>query len=151
MGMDYKLIEETIFNSYKSFMEFLRLTNKNNVMYTILVLRKPLCKGITSVNIIINSININDENNSNNYNYKTNTVLPETESRQLIEDIRIDFRDNHYVSYSTVNESNLIQTLQNTNFSLNIKLLNEDEINEALSFNEKINSDGNRHKVLNKN
>lgn len=150
MGMiDFKPIRETIFNSYKSFMEFLRLINESNTMYTILVLRKPTTKGMTNVSIIINSINVNDENN--NYNYKTNYVLPDSESRELIEDIRLDFKDNHYVSYSTVNKSNLIQKLQNTNFSLNIKLLNEDELKDALSFNDEINRDGNRHKVLTRN
>lgn len=147
--INYKPIRETIFNSYKSFMEFLRIINETNTMYTILVLRKPLNKGMTNVSIIINSINVNDENN--NYNYKTNAVLPSTESRKLIEDIRLDFKDNHYVSYSTINESNLIQKLQNTNFSLNIKLLNEDELNDALSFNNEINRDKNRHRVLTRN
>ena len=150
MGIiDFKPIRETIFNSYKSFMEFLRLINETNTMYTILVLRKPTTKGMTNVSIIINSINVNDENN--NYNYKTNAVLSDIESRKLIEDIRKDFKDNHYVSYSTVNESNLIQKLQNTNFSLNIKLLNADELNDALSFNDEINRDGSRHKVLTRN
>lgn len=150
MGItDFKPIRETIFNSYKSFMEFLRLINETNTMYTILVLRKPLNKGMTNISIVINSINVNDQNK--NYNYNINTALTDTESRKLIEDIRLDFRDNHYVSYSTVNSSNLIQTLQNTNFSLNIKLLNEDELNDALSFNNEINRDATRHKVLTKN
>jgi len=147
--IDYKLIKEAFFNSYKSFMNFLRLTNETNIMYNILILRKHLNDNLTNVNIIINSIDTTDENH--NYNFKTNAVLTNEEAQELIEDIRLDFKNSHYISYSSANQSNLIQRLQNTNFSLNIKLLNEEELKDAIHFNDEINKDVNRHKVLTKN
>lgn len=146
---NHKIIKDAFFNSYKSFMDFLRLPNERNVMYCILILRKPMPNNLTDVQIIINGMHSND--NNYNYNFNSNVLLSNTEAKNLVDDIRIDFKNNHYISYSTVNMADSIQRLQNTNYSLNIKLLNNDELKEAMYFNNEINKDGTRHKALKRN
>ena len=70
--MNYKLLREAFFNTYKSYMNFLRLTNQGEEMFYILVLRKPIDKNLTNVDIIINSINSNIE--GQNYKFKNNVI-----------------------------------------------------------------------------
>lgn len=143
---NYKLIRESFFNSYKSFVDYIMLSNAQNKLYNILILRKRDNDNLTRVNIIIRS---SHNNNDNNYHELSSTmVLNNDEAGILINDIREDFRDNHYIAYSAVNPKTLIQTLQNTKFSLNIKLVSEKEFEEAINFNNKINIKSNRNKVL---
>ena len=143
---NFKLLREAYYSTYKSYMDFLRLTNNGSKMFYILILRKPINKDLINVDIIINGINANIEDK--NYQFKNTAVLSSTEAKQLIEDIREDFKMYHYVSYCTINTSDHIQRIQNTNYSLNIKLLNNQEVEEAMNFNEKINKNGHRHKAL---
>lgn len=143
---NYKLIKDSFFNSYKSFIDFIMLSNKQNRLYNILILRKPMNYNLTKVNIIIRSTH----NSNDNYyhEFSCNMILNNNEANNLINDIRNDFRNNHYIAYSSVNHKTLIQTLQNTKFSLNIKLINKEEYEEAISFNNEINQNANRNKVL---
>lgn len=145
---DYKIIRGSFFNSYKSFIDFIMLTNADEKMYNILVLRNPINENITNVNVTIRNSN---NNTSEYYNeFTCNMILNNDDANSLINDIREDFKENHYISYSSVNRMLSIQTLQNTKFSLNIKLLNNSEYEEAIIFNSKINQDNSRHKVLTK-
>lgn len=144
--INYNLLRETYYNTYKSYMDFLRLTNTGNEMFYILILRKPLNNDLINVNIIINGINATA--NGNNYQFKNNAIMSNIEAKNLINDIREDFKMYHFVSYCTVNTSDSIQRIQNTNYSLNIKLLNNEELEEAMIFNQKINTDKTRHKAL---
>ena len=144
--MNYKLLREAFYNTYKSYMDFLRLTNEGKEMFYILILRKPLNNGLTNVDIIINGLNASIEDH--NYRFKNNATLTTVEAKNLIEDIRNDFTMLHNISYCTVNKSDSIQRIQNTNYSLNIKLINEEEKEEALNFNLKINQDKERNKAL---
>lgn len=146
--MNHTLLREAFYNTYKSYMDFLRLTNESRNMFYILILRKPINEELTNIEIVINGLNSSVD--VNNYRFKNNAILNNTEAKQLIDDIREDFKMYHYVSYCTVNTSDSIQRIQNTNYSLNIKLINNKEIAEALSFNDKINTNGERHKALTK-
>ena len=83
--------------------------------------------------------------------YSNNVMLSDEIATELIDDIRKDFRDNHVISYSVVNPKDYTQTLQNTSFSLNIILNSEQELDEAIKFNSKINSNSGRYRVLTKN
>ena len=137
MDKNYETTRECFFKSYKSFIDFVTLTNNNDSMYTILVLKKNLFKNLIMVNIIIRNSNSGD----NLYNeYSSNVILSRGDAEEIIDDIRNVFIDNHYVDYSSINARTYVQTLQNTNFSLNIKLNYEPELIKAIEFNKKINS-----------
>lgn len=144
--MNYKLLREAFYSTYKSYMDFLRLTNNGNEMFYILILRKPLNNDLTNVDIIINGINPTIEDQK--YRFKNNAILSNAEAKELINDIRTDFKMNHFISYCTVNISDSIQRMQNTNYSLNIKLIDQTEKEEALHFNQEINQNVERHKAL---
>lgn len=143
---NYKLIRDSFYNSYKSFVDFIMLSNTQNKLYNILILRKRVNNNLVKLSIIIRSHNNNNDNFF--HELSSNMILNNEESNILINDIRNDFRDNHYIAYSSVNQKTLIQTLQNTKFSLNIKLINKEEYEEAIIFNNKINQNISRHKVL---
>lgn len=54
--------------------------------------------------------------------------------------IKNHFAHNHYIVYSSVNTISKIQILQNERFAVNIKLNSEEEVEEAIAFNDNINS-----------
>lgn len=144
--MNYKLLREAFYNTYKSYMDFLRLTNQGKEMFYILILRKPLNNDLTNVDIVINGLNSSIDGHS--YRFKNNVILNNKEAKELIDEIRNDFKMYHIISYCTVNESESIQRIQNTNYSLNLNLIDEEEIEEALNFNYDINTNKNRKKAL---
>lgn len=145
---DYEQIKNGFFASYKSFVDFVMLTHDGYNMYSILILKKPTYNGMSKVSIIIRNSYFGEDTSNE---FSSSVLLSANEANNLINDIRNDFRDNHFILYSGVNPRTLIQTLQNTRFSLNIKLNNEQEYKEAIIFNDKINRNGKRYKVLNKN
>lgn len=136
---NYKIIRDSFFNYYKSLMDFLRLMiETNNRTYNIEISRQLIDYDLFKVTVTINNQNITDDT----------FILNREEAEMLIDKIRCDFKENHYISYSSLNQKTLIQTMQNTNFTLNIDLLNEEELEKAIKFNDTINKDGNRHRVL---
>lgn len=140
-NIDYKLLGESFFNMYQSILNHLRLTRTENTIYDIYITRTNTQDGLSQVMIKIENKNIEQK-------FIFSDKLPYEEAVNLIDNIRIDFRENHYISFSTVNQMEHIQTLQNTNFTLKIQLKNEIEIEDAINFNYKINSNSERHKVL---
>ena len=142
------VIKEKFLCSYKSFINFIALTHKNQNMYNILVLRRNSEHHTVTVSVIIRNYN-NDERILNEFS--NNVILNAKEANELIYDIREDFVTNNNILYSTVNPKNFIQTMQNTIFSLNIKLNSEREFEEALQFNSKINCKSKKNRVLSRN
>lgn len=140
-NIDYKLLEESFFNMYQSILNHLRLTRTEDTTYNIYISRTNTKENLSQVTIKI-------DNKNNDQKFIFSDKLPYEESISLIDNIRIDFRENHYISFSTVNQKEYIQTLQNTNFTLKIELQNENELEDAINFNTKINTNGERHKVL---
>lgn len=148
MKKNNSAVKESFLCSYKSYIEFIALTHKNQNMYNILVLRRPSGNNLVTVSVIIRNCN-NDERILNEFS--NNVVLSVVEANNLVYDIREDFKNNHDILYSMVNTENYIHTIQNTNFSLNIKLNNEYEFEDALKFNSEINCNKGRYRVLSKN
>lgn len=148
--MGQKNFEETknsFFLSYKAFIDCIMLTHNEYSMYSILVLKRKTYGDLSRISITVR----NSHNSEGMLNeYSNNIVLPNEIAEALLNDIRNDFTDNHDISYSSVNPITFVQTLQNTKFSLNIKLNNEHEYEEAIAFNDKINSNIKRYKVLTK-
>ena len=140
-NIDYKLLGESFFNMYQSILNHLRLTRTENTIYDIYITRTNIQDGLSQVMIKI-------ENKNSEQKFIFSDKLPYEEAINLIDNIRMDFRENHYVAFSSVNQMGYIQTLQNTNFTLKIELKTENEIEDAINFNSKINSNGERHKVL---
>ena len=142
------VLKENFLCSYKSFINFIALTHKDQNMYNILVLKRPSEDGFVTVSVVIRNCN-NDERLLNEFS--NNVILNIKEANNLINDIREDFINNHNIFYSIVNPENSIQTMQNANFSLNIKLNNEKEFKDALEFNSKINHNKTKNRVLSRN
>lgn len=143
--IDYSLLKESVFTCYESYMNLLRLTRDDHSKYVINVLRTLEENNLTRVEIKI------DGNTDTGLPQKflISTILNNEEVINLISDIRTDFRDQHYISYSSANEREKTQTLQNTNFTLKIELKNDEEVADAIEFNSRINSNVKRH-VLSK-
>lgn len=147
MQNNYKLMRESFFNSYKSFIDIIQLSNTQNNLYNILILKKQLQNNLTKINIVIRSNHNNDE--IYHHELSSNMVLNKEEANILIEDIRKDFIENHYITYSSVNPKTLIHSMQNKILSLNIKLTNIEEYTSAINFNNEINNK-NKQRVLTK-
>lgn len=139
--IDYKILEESFFNMYQAILNHLRLTRNENTTYGIYISRTELHDNLFQVTIKI-------ENKNNEQKFIFSDKLPYEESISLIDNIRTDFKENHYITYSSTNQKEYIQTIQNTNFTLKIELKNNSEIEDAINFNSKINTSGERHKVL---
>lgn len=139
--IDYKLLEESFFNMYQAILNHLRLTRTENTAYNIYIARTYLQNNLFQITIKI-------ENYDNEQKFIFSDKLPYEESISLVENIRIDFKENHYISFSSVNEKEQIQTIQNTNFTLRIELIDNVEVENAINFNAKINTNGERHKAL---
>ena len=145
---DFKKAKDSFFISYKAFIDCIMLTHNEYSMYSILVLKKNDYGDLSRVTIIVR----NSYNGEYMFNEYSNTiVLPVELADTLINDIRNDFYENHYITYSSVNPRTYFQTLQNSKFSLNIKLNNEHEYEEAINFSDKINVHDKRSRVLTRN
>ena len=142
----YKIMKDCFFNCYKSFLEYITISNTEST-YSILVLKKEIFNNLSKVTVIIKCFN---GNNDIANEFSNNVILSSDEATNLIQNIREDFKSNHYIAYSGINTHTFIQTLQNTKLTLNIKLNNSSEYQEAINFNSKINCDSSRHRALTK-
>lgn len=138
------VIKNSFFNSYKSFIDYITVTHTNFSMYSILVFKKKTYNNLVKVNIIIRNFQ-NEENTINEFS--SSVTLNNIEAEGLIDDIRKDFKDNHDIEYTSINYRTCFQTIQNTKFSLNIKLNDDRELEKAFYFNEDINRNEKRYKV----
>ena len=66
--------------------------------------------------------------------------VPSDVANEIVNEIKNHFAHNHYIVYSSVNTISKIQILQNERFAVNIKLNSEEEVEEAIAFNDNINS-----------
>ena len=153
------LAKHYFFNSYKNFVDYMLVTNTDYNMYQILVTQndvdndnKTVTITITNSRYIDREYKIPEDKSKNKYfAFSNNITLPSNEVPELIDAIIKDFEFNHYIAYSMVNESKMLQTLQNTTFSLCIKLYNNEDLEKALQTNGRINRDSTRlKKVLTK-
>lgn len=111
-----------------------------NSKYDIYIENKPSNDGFSYLLIRITSKKIANIDNKLLLNNEISGYVPMEIGNEIINAIRNHFAENHYIVYSSVNKMYGVQTLQNERFSVNIKLNNDDEINEAQKFNSNINS-----------
>ena len=144
---NYAVIRNSFFNSYKAFIDFIEMTQYQHSICAILILKnKTVNNNLSTINVVIRN-NSNDDNVSNEFS--SSVTLSTIEAGNLINDIRNDFKKNHHITCSIVNPILNIHTIQNYRFSLNIKLYNQNEYEEAINFNNKINSS--KLKILTRN
>jgi len=139
--------------SYINYIDYLSLSHNEYSKYKILVTRNKLSENNTKVNITIrnskydykNELKVyEDKAKENYYEFTSHIILEDNSANKLIEDIRNNFKENHFIVYSAVNP-NKMQIIENSVMSLNIKLYTEEEIEEAIEFNSTINRDANRY------
>lgn len=148
-----QLAKHYFFTAYKNTVDYILLTCKEYSMYNIYVSKIVKDEDHAIVSISVNNNRYNkhaseriyeDKKNNSYFTYSNNITLPANEAEELIDSIREDFEYNHVIVYSSVNPASMIQTLQNTRFSLYIKLNNEEELEKAMNLNSRINTDEER-------
>lgn len=144
------IISRIFFNSYKSFIDYLILISNIPNEYIILVSKNIVDNELTKVNITIDK---NDyiKDYLNNIIYRNNVILHNEKAKELIDEIRNNFKNNYYIIYSCVNPSDLTQTIQSNKIALRFKLYSHEELEEAMKFNKKTNCNKIRRKELMKN
>lgn len=95
---------------------------------------------MSQLTIRIMSDKIGNKNKDLLLNKEIIAFLPSVLAEEIVNEIKNNFAENHYLVYSSVNTIERIQTLQNERFTFNIKLNNESEVEEAKKFNDSINS-----------
>ncbi len=104
---------------------------------------------MSSLLIRIMSNKIGNVNGDLLLNKEIKGFVPSDVANEIVNEIRNHFAHNHYIVYSSVNTISKIQVLQNERFAVNIKLNSDEEVEEAIDFNDNINSkDRHATKVL---
>ena len=118
----------------------LTFDSSNNNKYTIDIENKPCDNGLSLLLIRITTNKVGNINKDLMLSKEIKGYLPGDVAKDVVNEIRNHFIENHYIVYSSVCAINNTQTLQNEKFTVYIKLNNEQEIEEAYKFNDKINS-----------
>lgn len=141
---DYSIIKNYYLEEYNSIIKYI-LTYDTSLENKYIINIKS-----NSINEEISTLSITINPNKNNYNYSVSKEiqvnLPNHLIKEIIDSIRENFNDNHYIIYSSLNINLKTQTLQNEKFTLYIKLTPLDDISEISNFNMNINSNK-RHKT----
>ena len=111
-----------------------------NNKYSVYIENKISDNGMSSLLIRIMSNKIGNVNGDLLLNKEIKGFVPSDIAKEIVDDIKNHFAHNHYIVYSSVNTISKIQILQNERFAVNFKLNNEDEVSEAIAFNDSINS-----------
>lgn len=111
-----------------------------NNKYSVYIENKISDNGMSSLLIRIMSNKIGNVKGDLLLNKEIKGFVPSDIAKEIVDDIRNHFAHNHYIVYSSVNTINKVQILQNERFAVNFKLNNEDEVSEAIAFNDSINS-----------
>lgn len=120
-----------------------------NSKYSVYIENRLSNNGFSQLLIKIMSNKLGSTNGELLLNNEIRGFVPSDVANEIVKEIRKHFAENHYIVYSSIDKNAKIQTLQNEKFSVNFRLNNEEEINEALDFNNNINAND-RHptKVL---
>lgn len=111
-----------------------------NDKYSVYIENKLSDNNMSSLLIRIISEKIGNANGDLLLNKEIKGYIPSDIANEIVNEIRNHFADNHYIVYSSVNTISKIQVLQNERFAVNIKLNSDEELNEAFTFNSKINN-----------
>lgn len=118
------------------------LTFDENIMnkYNVYIENKISDNGMSILLIRIISDKLGNAKKELLLNKEIKGHIPSDIAKEIVDDIRNHFAENHYIVYSSVNTISKVQILQNERFAVNFKLNNEDEVSEAIAFNDSINS-----------
>ena len=120
-----------------------------NNKYSVYIENKISDNDMSSLLIRIMSNKIGNVNGDLLLNKEIKGFVPSDVANEIVNEIRNHFAHNHYIVYSSVNTISKIQILQNERFAVNIKLNSDEEVEEAIDFNDNINSkDRHATKVL---
>lgn len=141
--------KNVFFNSYKAFMDYLMVVSDTPNEYGIYVLNRGVNKDTSNLSVSIYK-NMYVNNRDYNIAYNNNITLSKDSINELVNAIRNDFIENHYITYASLNEEEMTQTIQNTRFSLVFKLNTYTDLLEAHETNRSINlkkEDTNKGKI----
>ena len=108
--------------------------------YSVYIENKISDNDMSSLLIRIMSNKIGNVNGDLLLNKEIKGFVPSDVANEIVNEIKNHFAHNHYIVYSSVNTISKIQILQNERFAVNIKLNSEEEVEEAIAFNDNINS-----------
>ena len=111
-----------------------------NDKYSVYIENKISDNDMSSLLIRIMSNKIGNVNGDLLLNKEIKGFVPSDVANEIDHAIRNHFAHNHYIVYSSVNTISKIQILQNERFAVNIKLNSDEEVEEAIAFNDNINS-----------
>ena len=111
-----------------------------NNKYSVYIENKISDNDMSSLLIRIMSNKIGNVNGDLLLNKEIKGFVPSDVANEIVNEIKNHFAHNHYIVYSSVNTISKIQILQNERFAVNIKLNSEEEVEEAIAFNDNINS-----------
>ena len=126
-------------NKEKEVVKNYYLEDVNN-KYSVYIENKISDNDMSSLLIRIMSNKIGNVNGDLLLNKEIKGFVPSDVANEIVNEIRNHFAHNHYIVYSSVNTISKIQILQNERFAVNIKLNSEEEVEEAIAFNDNINS-----------
>lgn len=118
----------------------LTFDSSNDNKYTIEIENKSTSNGMSLLLIRITTNKVGNINKELLLNKEIKGYLPSDVAKDIVNEIRNHFAENHYIVYSSTCAINNTQTLQNEKFSVYIKLNSEKEIENAYKFNSEINS-----------
>ena len=111
-----------------------------NNKYSVYIENKISDNDMSSLLIRIMSNKIGNVNGDLLLNKEINGFVHSDVANEIVNEIKNHFAHNHYIVYSSVNTISKTQILQNERFAVNIKLNSEEEVEEAIAFNDNINS-----------
>ena len=107
-----------------------------NNKYSVYIENKISDNDMSSLLIRIMSNKIGNVNGDLLLNKEIKGFVPSDVANEIVNEIKNHFAHNHYIVYSSVNTI----SKQNERFAVNIKLNSEEEVEEAIAFNDNINS-----------
>lgn len=134
------MLLKSAFTSYRSYIELMKRLIPEGNMQRILIDRVKSEENITivSISIVDTKYDLNydkrtkiDKYNHKFLNFEINVPLTDSLAKEFVDMIIYDFKNNHFVNYSSFNEMDRIVTFQNCRFSLRIHFEDKNEMIEA--------------------
>ena len=125
------LLLNAAFSSYRTYINLMEKMIPEGNMQRILVDRVKLQDNLTVVSVSIMDTKYDrnydekvkrDRYDNKFFNYEINIPLTDNLAKELVDMIIYDFKNNHFINYSSFNKNDKIVTFQNCRFSLCIHL-----------------------------
>lgn len=135
--------QELLLVNYKNMIGYLMCdyiqNNGSDVLYNIVINDEIVSDDKEKITITISS------RKDSHIFEKVAIVLNKDEANVFIDLIRKDFFDNHFIKFASYNPKTKVQTINNTIFSLQIKIPTEEKLIKAINYNDEINSSSARY------